>query len=114
LTMRYPTGGMANSVQEFYELYTNYEKVKNGLKIFKDERLDSYRDENQALISVFPDIKRAGKRIARYNEKRKAVYKDLEMSGKEKETELRFLDDNILEEARLANEALLEALEDLQ
>lgn len=113
-TMRYPTGGMANSVQEFYELYTNYEKVKNGLKIFEDERLDNYRDENQALISVFPAIKRAGKRIARYNEKRKAVYNDLEMSGKEKETELRFLDDNILEEARIANEALLEALEDLQ
>ena len=113
-TMRYPTGGMANSVQEFYELYTNYEKVKNGLKIFEAERLDTYREENQALISVFPAIKRAGKRIARYNEKRKAVYKDLDMSGKEKETELRFLDDNILEEARLANEALLEALQDLQ
>ena len=113
-TMRYPTGGMSNSVQQFYETQKLATEVKNGLEIFKDERLEEYRQENEALISVTPIINAQGKRIKQINRLRKNIYKDLGMSGKEKEQVLRDYDDQILDAARIANEALSDALRDLE
>ena len=113
-TMRYPTGGMSNSVQQFYETQKLATEVKNGLEIFKDERLEEYRQENEALISVTPIINAQGKRIKQINRLRKKIYKDLGMSGKEKEQVLRDYDDQILDAARIANEALSDALRNLE
>jgi hypothetical protein len=116
-TMRYPTGGMSNSVQQFYDTQELAEQTKNGLRIFREEgkyeRLEEYREENAALISVTPIIKSQGKIIKKLNKLRKRVYKDLEMSGKEKEEALRTYDDQILNAARIANGALSDALRDL-
>jgi len=116
-TMRYPTGGMSNSVQQFYDTQELAEQTKNGLRIFREEgkyeRLEEYREENAALISVTPVIKSQGKIIKKLNKLRKRVYKDLEMSGKEKEEALRTYDDQILNAARIANGALSDALRDL-
>ena len=116
-TMRYPTGGMSNSVQQFYDTQELAEQTKNGLRIFREEgkyeRLEEYREENAALISVTPIIKSQGKIIKKLNKLRKRVYKDLEMSGKEKEEALRTYDDQILNAARIANNALSDALRDL-
>lgn len=116
-TMRYPTGGMSNSVQQFYDTQELAEQTKNGLKIFRQEgryeRLEEYREENAALISVTPVIESQGKIIKKLNKLRKRVYKDLEMSGKEKEEALRTYDDQILNAARIANGALSNALRDL-
>tara|TARA_R110000782_G_scaffold144464_3_gene237301 strand:+ start:1584 stop:5651 length:4068 start_codon:yes stop_codon:yes gene_type:complete len=116
-TMRYPTGGMSNSVQQFYDTQELAEQTKNGLKIFREqgkyERLEEYREENAELISVTPIIKSQGKIIKKLNKLRKRVYKDLEMSGKEKEEALRVYDDQILNAARIANGALSDALRDL-
>ena len=115
--MRYPTGGMSNSVQQFYDTQELAEQTKNGLRIFREEgkyeRLEEYREENAALISVTPVIKSQGKIIKKLNKLRKRVYKDLEMSGKEKEEALRTYDDQILNAARIANGALSDALRDL-
>lgn len=113
-TMRYPTGGMSNSVQQFYEAKKLATQVKNGLDIFKDERLEEYRQENEALIFVTPIIKAQGKRISQINKLRKNTYEDLGMSGKEKEQVLRDYDDQILNAARIANEALSDALRNLE
>ena len=116
-TMRYPTGGMSNSVQQFYDTQELAEQTKNGLRIFRQEgryeRLEEYREENAALISVTPVIESQGKIIKKLNKLRKRVYKDLEMSGKEKEEALRTYDDQILNAARIANGALSDALRDL-
>ena len=116
-TMRYPTGGMSNSVQQFYDTQELAEQTKNGLRIFREEgkyeRLEEYREENAALIFVTPIIKSQGKIIKKLNKLRKRVYKDLEMSGKEKEEALRTYDDQILNAARIANNALSDALRDL-
>jgi len=116
-TMRYPTGGMSNSVQQFYDTQELAEQTKNGLRIFREEgkyeRLEEYREENAALISVTPVIQSQGKIIKKLNKLRKRVYKDLEMSGKEKEEALRTYDDQILNAARIANGALSDALRDL-
>jgi len=116
-TMRYPTGGMSNSVQQFYDTQELAEQTKNGLRIFREEgkyeRLEEYREENAALIFVTPIIKSQGKIIKKLNKLRKRVYKDLEMSGKEKEEALRTYDDQILNAARIANGALSDALRDL-
>lgn len=113
-TMRYPTGGMSNSVQQFYEAKKLATQVENGLDIFKDERLEEYRQENEALISVTPIIKAQGKRISQINKLRKNIYEDLGMSGKEKEQVLRDYDDQILNAARIANEALSDSLRNLE
>jgi hypothetical protein len=113
-TMRYPTGGMSNSVQQFYKTQKLATEVQNGLEIFKDERLEEYRQENEALISVTPIINAQGKRIKQINRLRKNIYKDLGMSGKEKEQVLRDYDDQILDAARIANEALSDALRNLE
>lgn len=113
-TMRYPTGGMSNSVQQFYETKKLATQVENGLDIFEDERLEEYRQENEALISATPIIKAQGKRISQINRLRKNIYEDLGMSGKEKEQVLRDYDDQILDAARIANEALSDALRNLE
>tara|TARA_R110001583_G_scaffold49228_2_gene154139 strand:- start:1105 stop:5163 length:4059 start_codon:yes stop_codon:yes gene_type:complete len=113
-TMRYPTGYMSNSLQQFSDTQKLATEVQNGLKIFKDDRLEEYRQENEALISVTPIIKAQGKRIANTNKLRRIAREDLGMSGKEKEKVLRDYDDQNLDAARIANEALSEALRNLE
>ena len=116
-TMRYPTGGMSNSVQQFYETQELAGQVKTTMRDLKKEgeheSVEKIREENVALISVTPVIESQGKIIKKLNKLRKRVYKDLEMSGKEKEEALRTYDDQILDAARIANGALSDALRDL-
>lgn len=113
-TMRYPTGYMSNSLQQFSDTQKLATQVQNGLRLFKDDRLEEYRQENEALISVMPIIKAQGKRIENTNELRRIAREDLGMSGKEKEKVLRDYDDQNLDAARIANEALSEALRNLE
>ena len=113
-TMRYPTGYMSNSLQKFNETQQLAKQVENGLKIFEGERLDKYREENEALISATPIIKAQGKRINKINKLRKRTQQDLGMSGKEKEQMLREYDDQNLDAARIANQVLSDALRDLE
>ena len=110
--MRNPEGYISKSYNEFSETNKLINQIQQGMKEFEGERKIEYEKENEILISVTPIFKTQGKQIKKIEKQRKRVKEDLEMSGKEKELELLELDKQITNASRIANQALIDALDE--
>lgn len=113
-TMRYPTGGVAESTQTFYDSANLATQVKNKLKNLKAEERAEYRKENEAIIRATPYFESSTKVIRKLNKRRNLVYENLVMTGEEKEKELRIIDDMILARAKQANERYAQYIKELE
>ena len=113
-TMRAPTGSVAESTQLFYDSASLIRQVANKLDDLRDEERTEYREENIALIRSEKAFNSTTKNIRRLNKRRNLIYDNLVMTGKEKELELRRLDDLILEQAKRANAVLDQNIKNLE
>lgn len=113
-TMRFPTGGQAQSVQDFYLLSEDARIAEGGYKKLKGQEKLSYKDNNKAMLASAAYIKSKAKQIRNLNKRRNRIYENLVMTGEAKERALRKLDDQILRHAKQANERFLNKLKELE
>ena len=113
-TMRFPTGGVAESTQTFYESANLATQASNKLKNLKGDERAEYREKNRAIIQATPFFKASTKVIRKLNKRRNLIYENLVMTGEEKEKELRVIDDMILARARQANERYAQYIKELE
>ncbi len=113
-TMRFPTGGQAQSVQDFYLLSQDAKIAEGGYKKLKGKDKISYKAANRAMLMSAPYIKSKAKQIRNLNKRRNRVYENLVMTSAAKERALRKLDDQILRHARQANDRFLSRLKELE
>ena len=112
--MRFPTGSSSESVNLFYRSSKLIRQAANKIDDLRGEERSKYREENIALVRSEKAFNSSTKNIRRLNKRRNLVFDNLVMTGKEKETELRRLDDLILDQARRANSVLESNIQNLQ
>lgn len=113
-TLRFPTGGQAQSVQDFYELSQEAIQMERGYKKLEGAEKRQWKQDNIAMFRSKSYIKSKAKQIRNLNKRRNNIYDNLVMTGEAKEQALRRLDDQILRHARQANERFLQNLEDIK
>jgi hypothetical protein len=112
-TMQFPSGSRAESTQEMYDLLQLGRQAKNTWETLEGDERQKFREENKVILSSLSALESSAKQMAKLNKRRNKIYEDLFMSGSDKEAELRILDDQILERARMGREVFLNNLNDL-
>jgi hypothetical protein len=112
--IRFPTGSSSESVNLFYRSSKLIRQGTKKLDNLRGEERSKYREENIALVRSEKAFNSSAKNIRRLNKRRNLVFDNLVMTGKEKETELRGLDDLILAQARRANSVLANNIKRLE
>jgi len=111
--MQFPSGSRAESTQEMYDLLQLGRQAKNTWETLEGDERQKFREENKVILSSLSALESSAKQMAKLNKRRNKIYEDLFMSGSDKEAELRILDDQILERARMGREVFLNNLNDL-
>ena len=112
-TMQFPSGSRAESTQEMYDLLQLGRQAKNTWETLEGDERQKFREENTVILNSLPALESSAKQMAKLNKRRNRIYEDVFMSGSDKEAELRILDDQILERARMGREVFLNNLNDL-
>ena len=112
-TMQFPSGSRAESTQEMYDLLQLGRQAKNTWETLEGDERQKFREENKVILSSLSALESSAKQMAKLNKRRNRIYEDVFMSGSDKEAELRILDDQILERARMGREVFLNNLNDL-
>ncbi len=95
----------------FYDLSQEVKIKSNSLKSYSGEKAKNYRRENQFMFSQEGQVKRAAKKIAKLNKKRRQVRGDMRMSADQKAKRLEQLDRQVYERAKQSVEQYLKGLE---
>ena len=95
----------------FYDLSQEVKIKSNSLKSYSGEKAKNYRRENQFMFSQEGQVKRAAKKIATLNKKRRQVRGDMRMSADQKAKRLEQLDRQVYERAKQSVEQYLKGLE---
>lgn len=95
----------------FYDLSQEVKIKSNSLKSYSGEKAKKYRQENQFMFSQEGQVKRAAKKIAKLNKKRRQVRGDMRMSADQKAKRLEQLDRQVYERAKQSVEQYLKGLE---
>jgi hypothetical protein len=112
-TMQFPSGSRAESTQEMYDLLQLGRQAKNTWETLEGDERQKFREENTVILNSLSALESSAKQMAKLNKRRNRIYEDVFMSGSDKEAELRILDDQILERARMGREVFLNNLNDL-
>ena len=110
--MRDPTGSLAESFQLFQESAKTIRQTSNKVDRLRGEERLQYQEDNVVYLNAKKVFNKATKNISKLYKKRNLVYDDLRMTGEEKQIELKFLDDLILDEAKRANSFLNEEIKE--
>ena len=95
----------------FYDLSQEVKIKSNSLKSYSGEKAKKYRRENQFMFSQEGQVKRAAKKIAKLNKKRRQVRGDIRMTADQKAKRLEQLDRQVYERAKQSVEQYLKGLE---
>ena len=95
----------------FYDLSQEVKIKSNSLKSYSGEKAKNYKRENQFMFSQEGQVKRAAKKIAKLNKKRRQVRGDMRMSADQKAKRLEQLDRQVYERAKQSVEQYLKGLE---
>jgi hypothetical protein len=112
-TMQFPSGSRAESTQEMYDLLQLGRQAKNTWETLEGDERQKFREENTVILNSLSALESSAKQMAKLNKRRNRIYEDVFMTGSDKEAELRILDDQILERARMGREVFLNNLNDL-
>jgi hypothetical protein len=95
----------------FYDLSQEVKIKSNSLKSYSGQKAKDYRRENQFMFSQEGQVKRAAKKIAKLNKKRRQVRGDMRMTADQKAKRLEQLDRQIYQRAKQSVEQYLKGLE---
>jgi hypothetical protein len=109
--VRPPVSGSSITGNTFYDLSQEVKIKSNSLKSYSGEKAKNYRRENQFMFSQEGQVKRAAKKIAKLNKKRRQVRGDMRMSADQKAKRLEQLDRQVYERAKQSVEQYLKGLE---
>lgn len=102
-TMRDPIGTNSTSVQNFFDNYKQSKQAYNGQKNVSDEEKDAYIANRQPLIDSYKSMEGAHKQIADLQKEAIRTFRDTNMTGAEKKSVIRQLNEQITDVAREAN-----------
>ena len=109
--VRPPVSGSSITGNTFYDLSQEIKIKSNSLKSYSGQKAKNYRKDNQFMFSQEGQVKRAAKKIAKLNKKRRQVRGDMRMSADQKAKRLEQLDRQVYERARQSVEQYLKGLE---
>ena len=109
--VRPPVSGSSITGNTFYDLSQEVKIKSNSLKSYSGQKAKKYRRENQFMFSQEGQVKRAAKKIAKLNKKRRQVREDIRMSSDQKAKRLEQLDRQVYERAKQSVEQYLKGLE---
>ncbi len=109
--VRSPRSGNSITGSTFYDLAQEVKIKTNSVKSFKGQKLRDYKKKNEFLFSQAGQIKRASKKIAKLNKKRRQVRTDMRMSSEEKAKRLEQLNEQVYRAAERSVENYLRAME---
>ena len=107
-----PVSGNSVTGNTFYDLAQEVKIKTNSAKQYKGDEKSEYKDKHKLMFAQSGQVKRAAKRIAKLNKKRRQVRANLEMTAKEKAERLKELDRQVYEKARQSVERYLEAMDE--
>jgi hypothetical protein len=109
--VRPPVSGSSITGNTFYDLSQEIKIKSNSLKSYSGQKAKDYRRENQFMFSQEGQVKRAAKKIAKLNKKRRQVRGDMRMTADQKAKRLEQLDRQVYERAKQSVEQYLKGLE---
>jgi hypothetical protein len=95
----------------FYDLSQEVKIKSNSLKSYSGQEAKDYKREHQFMFSQEGQVKRAAKKIAKLNKKRREVRGDMRMTADQKAKRLEQLDRQVYQRAKQSVEQYLKGLE---